>query len=363
MSNTKIPVFHNLLEPLSLLRYFRDFPPQDFSVFDLDAGLPAFSTRFDLLTTMETATRRKLEALPLSHLWRRFLYPQTCFIGTTVTEYALLPNEMRPEMLVHGILDNLTHRYPILIIKDIPTEATLVGDAAHAYAQQLMHVCRESGYVLVEGQALAYVPVDFSSIEAYLARLSYTRRKDLRRKLKSAAKLDMEIIHTGDARFQNEMELAKFYELYLNVYRQSDIHFDLLTAPFFRVILQDPSNHGLVFVYRTNGKIVAYNICFVEHDMLVDKYVGFTYPQVRDYNLYTVSWFRNLEYALENGLRFYIAGWTDPEIKRNLGAQFTLTRHAVYVRNPVLRAVLRSFRCLFEADHRWQSRHGAATRS
>jgi uncharacterized protein len=363
MSDTKVHAFHNLLEPPSLLRHFCDFPPQDFSVVDLDANLPAFSTRFDLLTTMEPVTRRKLEALPLSHLWRRYLYPQTCFIGTTVTEYAPLPKEIGPETLVHDILANLTHRYPFLIIKDIPSEATLVGSVAHAYAQLLMHVCQESGYVMVEGQVLAYVPMDFPSIDVFLARLSHARRKDLRRKLKSAAKLDIEIVHTGDASFENEAVLAEFYELYLNVYRQSDIHFDLLTAPFFRATLQDPSNHGVVFVYRAKGKIVAYNICFVEGDMLVDKYVGFSYPQAREYNLYTVSWFRNLDYALENGLRYYVAGWTDPEIKRNLGAQFTLTRHAVHVRNPVLRAALRSFRRLFEADHRWQSRHAATTRS
>ena len=32
-------------------------------------------------------------------------------------------------------------------------------------------------------------------------------------------------------------------------------------------------------------------------------------------NLYFVSWMVNLEYALERGLRHYIAGWTDPGVK------------------------------------------------
>jgi hypothetical protein len=363
MFNTVVHSFYNLLEPPSLLRHFRDLPPQDFSVLDLGAGLLAFSTRFDLLTTMDPVTRKKLEALPLSHLWRRFFYSHTCFIGTTVTEYVPLPKETLPDILINGILASLSLHYPFLIIKDIPTEAVLVGDAAHAYAQLLMHVCQDSGYVLVEGQMLAYVPMDFPSIDAFLARLSHARRKDIRRKLKSAAKLEIEIMYTGDVSFQNEAVLADLYELYLNVYRQSEIHFDLLTAAFFRATLQNPSNHGVVFVYRAKGEIVAYNICFVEHNMLIDKYVGFLYPQSRDYNLYTVSWFRNLDYALEKGLSYYVAGWTDPEIKRYLGAQFTLTRHAVHVRNPVLRAVLRSFKSLFEADHRWQSQHDATTRT
>jgi predicted N-acyltransferase len=211
--------------------------------------------------------------------------------------------------------------------------------------------------VLVEGQALAYVPVDFTSTEEYLARQSRARRKDIRRKLRSAAHLEIEAIPTGDPRFQDEALPAAFYELYLNVYRQSEIHFDLLTAAFFKTLLQSADSDGVVFVYRAGGEMIGYNLCLVADDRLLDKYVGFLYPQARDYNLYTVSWFHNLEYALTHGLRCYVAGWTDPEIKRHLGARFTQTRHAVYVRNPVLRGILTPFKRFFEMDRQWQTRH------
>ena len=91
-------------------------------------------------------------------------------------------------------------------------------------------------------------------------------------------------------------------------------------------------------------------------------YVGFAYPQSRDYNLYCVSWFHNLAYALQHGLKYYVAGWTDPEIKRHLGASFTFTRHAVYVRNVWLRRLLSHFRYYFEADSQWQ-KNGSRTRT
>ncbi|TAJ16501.1 MAG: GNAT family N-acetyltransferase, partial [Rugosibacter sp.] len=58
-------------------------------------------------------------------------------------------------------------------------------------------------------------------------------------------------------------------------------------------------------------------------------------------------------YALEQGLRYYVAGWTDPEIKRHLGASFTFTCHAVYIRNALLRQAMRPFKRLFESDRRW----------
>jgi predicted N-acyltransferase len=206
--------------------------------------------------------------------------------------------------------------------------------------------------VLLEGQSLAYVPIDFNSVDEFLARRSHARRKNLRRKLKSIPQLTIETIAAGDVRFLDEILLAELYALYLNVYHQSEIHFDLLTASFFRAVLQDAGANGVLFAYRLNGGLIGYNLCFRENGMLLDKYVGFAYPQARENNLYAVSWFHNLEYALANGLRCYVAGWTDPEVKRELGATFTRTRHAVYVRNPVLRGLLTPVRRLFETGYR-----------
>jgi len=125
-----------------------------------------------------------------------------------------------------------------------------------------------------------------------------------------------------------------------------------LSAGFFRAVLQDATIGGLLFAYRLEGQLIGYNLCFLENGFLLDKYVGFVYPQARDYNLYAVSWFHNLEYALAHKLCGYVAGWTDPEVKRELGARFTRTQHAVYVRNPMLRALLKPFRRLFETGYR-----------
>ena len=190
---------------------------------------------------------------------------------------------------------------------------------------------------------------EFVSIERCQLSL---RDKNIRRKLKSRASLEVEAIATGDARFDDEGFLAALYAHYVRVYEQSEIHFDLLTRPFFQVVLQDAEANGVVFAYRLDGRLIGYNLCFCENGMLLDKYVGFVYPQARDCNLYAVSWFHNLEYALANGLRCYVAGWTDPEVKRELGASFTHTQHAVYVRNRVLRALLMPVRRLFETGYR-----------
>lgn len=356
VSENSAHALYNLIEPCGLINHFLAAPPRHFSTFSA-GGAPGFSTAFDPLTTIEPAVRRKIDALPLARRWRPRL--GTGFVGTTVSEYALFPRAVAPDEFVRRLLDEVAPRYPLLIIKDIPTDAVLIGDEAFAYSRRLVEVCRASGFLLVEGQALAYVPIDFTSIDEFLARFSRSRRKDVRRKLRSAAALTVDALPTGDAAFHDDETLAAFYALYLNVYRQSEIHFDLLSADFFRVLLQDAHSCGVVFVYRRGGKTIGYNICFVENGVLVDKYVGFAYPQAREHNLYAVSWFHNLEYALAHDLRCYVAGWTDPEIKRYLGARFTLTQHAVYLRSRLLKAMLRPFKRFFETDHRWHAEHVA----
>jgi len=270
---------------------------------------PAFAADFDLLTTVEPAVRHRLEALPGFAYWHRWLHPHTAFVGTTVSEYALLPVSIAPSEFVTACL-RLASDFPFVIIKDIPFDGELVGAAAADYAARLVEAGRAAGFLVVDGQALAHVPIDFNDLDAYFARLSSGRRRDIRRKLRSRARLEIAELATGDPRFSDEVTLAEYYALYLNVYTQSEIHFDRLSPDFFRAILQDAACGGRVITYRSDGRLIGYNLCFICGDALVDKYVGFDYPAARECNLYAVSWCHNIELALRLGLRRYIAGWT-----------------------------------------------------
>jgi hypothetical protein len=339
----------NLIEPAGLVRTFQEHPPEGFHAFDLCSGVPAFSASFDLLTTVDPSVRRVVDALPFATTWRRLLHARTCFIGTTVSEYALFPLHASAEDMARCIIDSVGADYPFVIIKDVPGVSVLVGEEAFAWSQQLTAACRALGFVMLDGQALAYVPIDFASKEEFLARRSHTRRKNLRRKLRSAAGLRIEDVCAGSPLLTEKM-MARLYDLYLNVYRQSEIHFDLLTRDFFRALFLDGGSGGIVFLHYADDALIGFNLCFHTDTMLIDKYIGFAYPQAHLHNLYTVSWFHNLDYALAHGLRYYVAGWTDPDVKRELGAQFTFTRHLVYVRNPLLRALLARTKRLFESQ-------------
>ena len=350
------PATHNLIEPSALIRHFLEHPPAGFFIRDLGNGVAAFSAPFDLLTTVEPSVQRAIGALPLGRLLRRLLVARTCFIGTTVSEYSLFPRGTSAHGLANDLADHVAPEYPFLIVKDLPDDSVLVGEAAWAWSQQLANACLSRGFVALEGQALAYIPIDFDSVDELLMRRSHARRKNLRRKLKATSSLRIDEIRSGDDAFFDSQLLERLYALYLNVYQQSEIHFDLLTEGFLRAVLQDPSVRGIVFLYYDGSELIGFNLCFREGSMLIDKYIGLAYPQARHHNLYAVSWFHNLDYALTHGFRNYVAGWTDPEVKRELGAKFTFTKHMVYVRNPVLRGILRPLKRFFESDHERRAR-------
>ena len=336
----------NLVEPREYRDLFLRHPPIGFEVASSDNGLSAFRTEFDILTTLDANIARILGRMPfLPRLFRL----RAGFIGATITEYAPLPDSLSGKELVRFILEEYADQ-TLTVIKDIPLDSPLLTEEENDFARELTREAGERGFFAIEGQALAYVAIDFKSVDEYLGRLSRTRRKDLRRKMKADGQLEVSVVRFGDSRLRDETLLEEFYVMFKAVYDQSEIHFDLPSRSFFRELLTGAAGDGVVMLYHAGGELAGYNICLVHNGMLIDKYIGFKYPLARKVNLYFVSWFHNLRYALENDLKTYVAGWTDPEVKKSLGASFAFTRHLVRIKNPLLRTLARPFKRFFESD-------------
>ncbi|WOE31857.1 MULTISPECIES: GNAT family N-acetyltransferase [unclassified Acinetobacter] len=344
--------FFNQLEPQNLVEAFLKHPPYDFEL-NLSAQIPCFYMSFNLLTTLDGSARKKIQSLYAYTQWEKILHFPTCFIGTTVSEYTPLLSKMSPEKAVETF-KILGKKQRLTIIKDLPIQSPLLSQAENDYSAALIKAAQQQDFFVVQGQALAYVHLDFSHRDDYLARFSKQRRKNLKRKLKSLANLRVECLKTGATVFDDFSFRQQLYALYFAVYQQSEIHFDLLTAEFFDEILQDSQSGGCVFCYWDQDILVGYNICYQYGDKLIDKYIGMNYPLAKEHNLYFISWFVNLDYALQHQLKYYVAGWTDPEVKAQLGAQFTFTQHLVWIRSPILNTLLRPLKHLFEADLHWQ---------
>ena len=161
--------------------------PEGFKIIE-GLPLPAFAAPFDLLTTADDDFKTRIRGLPGHGWWSRWLTLRAAFIGTTVSEYALLPAAADPDALARTLRQGPGRQYALTIFKDLPLRSPLLSEADNALADQVVQACTEQGFVVLDGQALAYVPIDFADGDAYLDRLPKDARRYLKRSCAAASR-------------------------------------------------------------------------------------------------------------------------------------------------------------------------------
>jgi hypothetical protein len=240
------------LEPESLLRHFIAHPPAGFHVECAAHGVPVFATDYDILTTASPTLQTRVRGLPGSALWSRALRLSARFAGTTVSEYFPLPVATRPADLVATLKARHGQQSQLLVLKDIPWHSPLLD--AHATHWRWNFPSRLQAPVSKNGQAPAYVPVDFPSVDGF-CNASPVLIAGIRASCDPAA-VDVSVVTTGssifsDADFRGDLCVVP------HVYQQSTIHFDLLSR-ILQAILKDADSGGILFC--TDGpELIGWN--------------------------------------------------------------------------------------------------------
>lgn len=192
--------------------------------------------------------------------------------------------------------------------------------------------------------AVLDVPAD---MERYLATLSPSTRKDVRRKLRGRSAL----------RIEQRTEIGDIHEEIAALYEETRSNSDLdygdlerLPAGYFRAVMQGTGSRARMMLYYVEDRLLAFNLLFVEKDRVIDKFLGMRYPQARHHNLYVVSWMENVMLAQAAGCSLLQSGQTAYAAKLRLGSRlapsFLYFRH----RNPVLNRLLRLLSCFLAFD-------------
>jgi hypothetical protein len=147
---------------------------------------------------MDAGTLRFINTLPAAGLVRQILTWRTLFWGTTVTEYLPLPSHIDSLASVESMLTTWRRSSRLCVLKDIPNQSPLLTEAERIAAAELIEACKNTDFILIAGQALAYVPIDFENVEEYLSRLSSARRKK-----RARADIQIEMMNTGCERLNN----------------------------------------------------------------------------------------------------------------------------------------------------------------
>jgi hypothetical protein len=176
----------------------------------------------------------------------------------------------------------------------------------------------------VEYRSCAVLPIDFSSVEEYLSRLSRGARKDLRRKMRSAP--DVRVVRSRTI----SPYLDRIYELYRETVGRGPLALGAHNPLFFEKICErvPGAEYTLYFVQE---ELAAFNLLVVKPEAMVDKFFCMDLGLGRRYNLYALSWIENVRTCLERNIPLYYAGQGTETTKAHFGAifmtSFILFRH------------------------------------
>jgi hypothetical protein len=226
---------------------------------------------------------------------------------------------------------------PILAIKD------LVDQQLAAVAAPL----QEGRFTRVASLPVAVLDLPFASEEAYLASLSAATRKDIRRKLKRAANVRVEM-RNGLAGIEQEI-----VALYDETRLQSGVDygdFEKLSPNYFSEVMTRLGERAVLMLYWVDEKLIGFNLLLVERDRIIDKFIGMHYPIARQHNLYVLSWMTNVRFCLERGIAQMQTGQTAYAAKLRFGSRLDKLWVCFKHRRKVLNGIFRTFGPLMAFD-------------
>ena len=220
------------------------------------------------------------------------------------------------------------NRVPIIAFKDFDQTYT-----------RMLDPLQKIGFAKFDSLPSTELNVWFKDFEEYLKTLSSANRYDLRRKFRKVdglVKMDMEIVEALE-----DGVLQGVYKLYLEIVAKHDMGFELLPIEFFRNISKNMPKHTKFFLWRIEGKLVAFLLCLVSKDVLIDYYVGLDYSIAHKYHLYFVKFRDILNWCIKNNIKKYEMGITGYEPKRRLGFDFVPLYLYVKLRNRMFRPIFK----------------------
>ena len=178
---------------------------------------------------------------------------------------------------------------------------------------RMLPMSKLSGFSPISGLPFAETRITYTRPEQYLAGLSKKMGQDLRRKVRKAHAV--RVLRTR----QPGPWLETIYAFYQLTCQRSDVHFSLHSPEFFKLICRQVDDAEYV-LYFVGERLAAFGLQIVRPDRLIDKYFGMDPVLGREYSLFFVSVFKDIEYCITHRIPLYQWGFTEEGTKARLGA-------------------------------------------
>ena len=273
-------------------------------------------------------------------VWPRFMCLRTLMVGCVAGEAhieadaAPAPAAMR---LLAEALPALARqaKTPLVVLKEFP-----------ARYRGALACFRRAGFTCIPSMPTTSLSIVYPSFDDYMSRaLSSRTRKDLRKKFRDAAKsarIEMSVVDDIPA------VIDDVYPLYLRVYERSKLRFEKLSKDYFCRLGRDMADKVRLFIWRQNGRTIAFALCMIEGETICGEYIGLDYGIALDLHLYHHVFRDVMTWAIANGFKSLAVGGLNYEPKLRLKCRLDPLDLYVKHTSPLLNLLLKRLLPLLE---------------
>jgi hypothetical protein len=309
-----------------------------FAIKDADGEVQAIQPFFILDQDLVAGIGFRMRAVVhlVRRVWPRFLKMRTLMVGCAVGEGRLDGSERshgsNARLLASAIVEHARDlKAPLIVLKEFPVR----------YREPLS-CFRHRGFSRVPSLPMTRLNIDYPSFDVYMAKaLNGSTRRKLRKKFAATAvatPIEMSVV--GDV----APVVDDIYPLYLQVYSRSKLHFEKLTKPFLCGLGRRMPDKTRFFLWRQNGRIVAFTLCMIEGDAIYAEYIGLDYSMALDLHLYHYAVRDMISWAILQGYKCLRSSGLnyDPKLhmRHELDPVDLYVRHTSLIVNGVLKRIL-----------------------
>lgn len=296
---------------------------------------PFFITSIDLTEGLGAGPKSWVDCV--RRLWSGFLRARVLMVGCVAGE---------------GVIDGDANwqRQCVPVFKNALVEQAykhgaglIVFKEFRASHRAALDALQTDGFVRVPSMPMTKLTLDFASFDEYMSKkLSYATRKNLRRKFKA---IDGTAPITLTVSTNIEAEVGELYPLYLQTYSRSGMHFEKLTPEFLVRLGLSMPDKVRYFVWRQNGRPIAFSVCTIDGDTICDEYIGLDYQSSVSSSLYHYTFRDIVAWAISNGLKTYASTGLcyDPKLhlRQELVPLDLYVRHRSALGNFIMKHIVR----------------------
>ena len=302
---------------------------------DVQAVQPLFFVRQNLIEGIPGKIRAVVDVV--RSIFPRFLTMRVLMVGCGAGTGDLGASDEKDQTWLANALQATLRPYArqnkasLIVFKDFP-----------ANYRAALDTLLSNGYARIPSMPMTRLSLRYANWDEYFATLSKATRKDLRRKFRKterAPAIEVEVVN-DIAPVADEI-----YPLYLAVHERSPLKFETLTKDYFRAIARRMPDRARFFIWRQNGKIVAFSFCLICGNAIYDECIGLDYSVALDLHLYFYTLRDIISWALRHGLKYYYSNPLNYEPKLHLDCELVpldlYIMHANRLLNPIFRRIIK----------------------